>query len=282
MTLDSHQHFWNYELPKHDWIDNEMAAIRRNFSPDDLSPVLQAHGVDGCIAVQADQTTAETDFLLDIAANNNFVKGVVGWIDLRADDLPAQLGKYAGQPLLKGFRHVVQGEPDPYFLLQPDFLRGIDTIGKLGYTYDILIFPHQLVSSLELVKQFPEVKFVIDHLAKPYAKDSYFTGWAAGISAIAAFPNVYCKLSGLVTEADYQDWTAEALLPYLRHALEAFGPDRCMFGSDWPVCLVAAEYGQVIGLVKDLMTGFSDEQQAAVFGGNCARFYGVTPLTHFP
>jgi L-fuconolactonase len=275
MTLDSHQHFWNYELPKHDWIDDDMAAIRRNFDPDDLLSVLNANNVDGCIAVQADQTTVETDFLLDIAANNDFVKGIVGWIDLRADDLPTQLEKYAGQSLLKGFRHIVQGEPDPYFLLQPDFLCGIDTIGKLGYTYDILIFPHQLVASLELVKQFPDYKFVIDHLAKPYAKDSYFTGWAAGISAIAAFSNVSCKLSGLVTEADYQNWTPEALLPYLRHALEAFGPDRCMFGSDWPVCLVAADYGQVIGLVRDLMAGYSEEQQVAVFGGNCSRFYGV-------
>ncbi|TXF87907.1 amidohydrolase family protein [Neolewinella aurantiaca] len=275
MTLDSHQHFWKYELPKHDWIDDEMAAIRRNFMPADLQPILAANGVDGCIAVQADQTLAETDFLLDIAAKHDFVKGVVGWIDLRADDLAEQLERYAGQPLLKGFRHVVQGEPDPLFLLQPNFLRGIDLIGQKGYTYDILIFPHQLVSALELVKQFPEYKFVIDHLAKPYAKAGYFTGWAAAMAAIAEFPNVCCKLSGLITEADYHNWTTDELLPYLRHALEVFGPDRCMFGSDWPVCRVAGDYAQVKGLIETLLQDSSPADQKAVFGENCARFYDI-------
>lgn len=275
MTLDSHQHFWQYELPKHDWIDDEMTAIRRDFLPADLRPILAANDIDGCIAVQADQTLAETDFLLDIADQHDFVKGVVGWIDLRAEDLEEQLERYAEQPALKGFRHVVQGEPDPFFLLRPEFLRGIDLIGQRGYTYDILIFPHQLVSSLELVKQFPDFKFVIDHLAKPYAKAGYFTGWAAGMAAIGKFPNVYCKLSGLITEADYKSWTAAKLLPYLRHALKVFGPDRCMFGSDWPVCRVAGDYRQVKNLVKTLLKDVSLADREAIFGGNCARFYGV-------
>jgi len=190
MIIDSHQHFWNYELPKHDWIDDDMAAIRRDFTPQDLKPILDENGIDGCIAVQADQTLEETNFLLGLADKHDWMKGVVGWIDLRADDLEAQLDRYADQPKLKGFRHVVQGEPDPFFMLQPEFLRGIDMIGQRGYTYDILIFPHQLVSALELVKQFPGYKFVIDHLAKPYAKAGYFTGWAAGMAAIAKFPNV--------------------------------------------------------------------------------------------
>jgi L-fuconolactonase len=275
MTLDSHQHFWQYELPKHEWIDDEMSAIRRDFMPSDLGPILAANGVDGCIAVQADQTLAETRFLLDIATKHDFVKGVVGWIDLRSFILGEVLERYRHHPLLKGFRHVVQGEPDPLFMLRPEFLRGIDMIGQAGLTYDILIFPHQLVSSLELVKQFPDHKFVIDHLAKPYAKAGYFTGWAAGISAVAKFPNVHCKLSGLITEANYASWTTEELLPYLQHALEAFGPDRCMFGSDWPVCRVAGDYSQVKGLIETLLQGYSEADQEAVFGGNCARFYGV-------
>jgi L-fuconolactonase len=275
MTLDSHQHFWHYERPKHDWLDDEMAAIRRDFDPSDLRPILAANGIDGCIAVQADQTLAETDFLLDIATKHDFVKGVVGWIDLRAEDLEKQLERYADQPLLKGFRHVVQGEPDPLFMLRPDFLRGIDMIGQAGFTYDILIFPHQLVSALELVKLFPSYKFVIDHLAKPYAKAGYFTGWAEGMAAIAKFPNVHCKLSGLITEASYSSWTAEELLPYMKHALDVFGPDRCMFGSDWPVCRVAGDYGQVKGLVETLLQGSTEADKEAVFGGNCARFYGV-------
>ncbi|MEM9930175.1 MAG: amidohydrolase family protein [Bacteroidota bacterium] len=275
MRLDSHQHFWQYEPVKHAWIDDEMASIRKDFLPNDLGPLLQANHLDGCIAVQADQTTVETDFLLSLAQQYDFIKGVVGWIDLRAKDLVEQLAKYEGASRLVGWRHVVQGEPDPLFLLRDNFLRGIDTIGQAGYTYDILIFPHQLVSAYELVKQFPEHKFVIDHLAKPYAKAGYFTGWARAISAVAELPNVYCKLSGLVTEADYQDWTPAQLAPYLRHALEAFGPDRCMYGSDWPVCRVAATYGRVIGLVEQLLAPYTAAEQAAVMGENCRQFYGL-------
>jgi L-fuconolactonase len=275
MTLDSHQHFWHFELPKHEWIDDEMASIRRDFTPEDLKPILEANGIDGCIAVQADQTISETDFLLDISHKHDFVKGVVGWVDLRTVILEEVLARYTKRPKLKGFRHVVQGEPDPFFMLRPEFLRGIETIGKYGYTYDILIFPHQLVSALELVKQFPDQKFVIDHLAKPYAKAGYFTGWAAGMTAIAKYANVYCKLSGLITEANYSSWTPEELLPYLRHALEIFGPNRCMFGSDWPVCRVAGDYGQVKGLIETLLQDYSLADQAAVFGGTCASFYDV-------
>lgn len=275
MTLDSHQHFWRFELPKHDWIDDEMATIRRDFTPEDLKPILDANDIDGCIAVQADQTISETDYLLDISHKHDFVKGVVGWINLRTVLLEEILARYSNRPKLKGFRHIVQGEPDPLFMLRPEFLRGIETIGKYGYTYDILILPHQLVSALELVKQFPDQKFVIDHLAKPYAKAGYFTGWAAGMTAIAKYPNVYCKLSGLITEANYSNWTSVELLPYLRHALEIFGPNRCMFGSDWPVCRVAGDYGQVKGLVKNLLQNYSSKDQKAVFGGTCATFYGV-------
>lgn len=276
MTIDSHQHFWHYELPKHDWIDDDMAAIRRDFTPDDLRPILDANGVDGCVAVQADQTRAETDFLLDLAATHDWIRGVVGWIDLRAPDLEAQLDEYEDRrAALVGWRHVVQGEPDPYFLLRPDFLRGIEAIGRRGYVYDILIFPHQLVSALELAKRCPEVSFVLDHLAKPYARDGYFDGWAAGLSALAQQPNVSCKLSGLITEADYDNWTEEQLLPYLRHALEAFGPGRCLFGSDWPVLRVAGDYGRMKALLERAIVDLDPAERAAVMGGNCARVYGL-------
>ncbi len=252
-----------------------MSAIRRDFLPDDLQPLLAQHGVDGCIAVQADQTLSETDFLLDLADGHDWIRGIVGWVDLRAADLENHLDRYAERKQLKGFRHFVQGEADPLFMLRPEFLRGIDQLGQRGYTYDILIFPHQLVAALELVKLFPDQKFVLDHLAKPYAKAGYFTGWAAGLAAIARLPNVYCKLSGLITEADYRQWTVEGLLPYLRHALDVFGPQRCMFGSDWPVCLVAGDYGQALRLLETALQDYGQTEREALFGDNGAHFYGV-------
>jgi len=275
MTIDSHQHFWNYELPKHDWIDDDMSAIRRDFTPSDLAPVLARNGVDGCVAVQADQTTVETDFLLDVAERHDFVKGVVGWIDLRAEDIKARLDRYDGKAHLKGWRHVVQGEPDPYFLLQADFLRGIGAIGKRGYTYDILIFPHQLVTALELVKLFPDQRFVIDHLAKPYLKDGYHDGWAAAIAAFSPYENVSCKISGLVTEGDYEAWTEASLQPYFDTLFEVFPTDRLMFGSDWPVCRVATTYDRWIEIVRRAVTQRAPEALDAIMGENCARFYGL-------
>ncbi|WP_273447074.1 amidohydrolase family protein [Neolewinella agarilytica] len=275
MIIDSHQHFWRYEAKKHDWIDDEMAVIRRDFMPEDLQPVLAANGVNGCVAVQADQTRDETDFLLALARENSFIKGVVGWIDLRAENLNEQLDVYAGSTALKGFRHVVQGEADPQFMLRPEFVRGIRTIGERGYTYDLLILPHQLLAAVELIRQFPEQRFVVDHLAKPYIKAGYLAGWKIGMQALAAFPNVWCKVSGMVTEADYQNWTEDQMKPYLDVVFDAWGTERVMFGSDWPVCRVAATYDRVLGLVNDYLSGFSQPEQQAVLGGNCRSFYGL-------
>ncbi|MEL7163502.1 MAG: amidohydrolase family protein, partial [Bacteroidota bacterium] len=266
MRLDSHQHFWNYEPDKHAWIDEGMAAIRRDFTPEDLEPILRQGNFDGCVAVQADQTTAETDFLLRLAEEHPFIKAVVGWIDLRAENLPEQLVEYAGKEKLKGWRHVVQGEPDPLFLLREDFLRGIETIGRAGYTYDILIFPHQLVSALELVKLFPEVNFVIDHLAKPYLKAGYLEGWAAGLAAFAPYPNACCKVSGLVTEGDYQKWTPESLTPYLDVVFQTFPTERVIFGSDWPVCRVATSHARWTTVVEDYLAARPDLDSARVMG----------------
>jgi len=239
MIIDSHQHFWKYEPVKHSWIDDSMAVIRKDFMPSDLQSVYQENGVDGCVAVQADQTLEETDFLLQLSDENPFIKGVVGWVDLRSDNLEYTLESYKEKNKLKGFRHVVQGEPDHNFLLRDNVSQGVAVLEKHNYTYDILIFPYQLGAALEFVKRFPNQKFVIDHIAKPYIKDGFYEGWAVLMREIAKYENVYCKMSGIITEADYNLWTPEKIHPYMELVLESFGSNRVMYGSDWPVCLVA-------------------------------------------
>ena len=275
MIIDSHQHFWNYEPEKHSWIDEEMSVIRRDFLSDDLQKVFTENGVDACVVVQADQTTEETDFLISIAENNNFIKGVVGWADLRSESIEDDLLKYKKYNVVKGFRHVVQGEQDHNFMLRPEFLRGVELLGKYDLCYDILIFPHQLGATLELVKKFPNQKFVIDHIAKPYIKDGFFQGWAVMMREIAKHQNVYCKISGMITEADYKNWTPEQVHPYMKLVFESFGASRVMYGSDWPVCLVAGNYTMVKALVTDFITDLSQEEQNAIMGGNAAKFYNL-------
>ena len=275
MIIDSHQHFWNYEPEKHSWIDDEMSVIRRDFLSDDLQKVFTENGVDACVVVQADQTTEETDFLISIAENNNFIKGVVGWVDLRSESIEEDLLKYKKYDVVKGFRHVVQGEQDHNFMLRPEFLRGIELLGKYDLCYDILIFPHQLGATLELVKKFPNQKFVIDHIAKPYIKDGFFEGWAVMMREIAKHQNVYCKISGMITEADYKTWTPEQVHPYMKLVFESFGATRVMFGSDWPACLVAGNYSMVQALVTDFIMDLRQEQQNAIMGGNAAKFYNL-------
>lgn len=275
MIIDSHQHFWKYEPVKHEWIDDNMAVIRKDFMPSDLQSVYQENGIDGCVAVQADQTLEETNFLLQLAQQNNFIKGVVGWVDLRGDNLEATLEKYSEAEKLKGFRHVVQGEPDHNFLLRPNFLRGIEVLQRNNYTYDILIFPHQLGAALEFVKRFPNMNFVIDHIAKPYIKDGYYDGWAFLMKEIAKYENVYCKMSGIITEADYNSWTPEQIQPYMELVLEAFGSNRVMFGSDWPVCLVAGNYTKVKQLTTNFISSLSAPEQEQIMGANAMKFYNL-------
>ena len=275
MTIDSHQHFWNYDPIKHDWIDDEMSVIRRDFTPSSLLEVYQENDIDGCVAVQADQTTEETDFLIDLASNNSFIKGVVGWVDFRADDIETKLAHYNNFDIVKGFRHVVQGESDPNFLLRPKFLEGISKLEVYNFTYDILVFPHQLGAVLEFVKKFPNIKFVIDHIAKPYIKDGYFDGWATLMKEIAKQKNVYCKLSGIITEADYKAWNYEILAPYMELILEAFGPERILYGSDWPVCLVAGKYTQVKKLITEFISNLTPKEQAGIMGINATKFYNL-------
>ncbi len=275
MIIDSHQHFWRYEPVKHAWIDDDMTVIRKDFMPSDLERVYKEHGIDGCVAVQADQTLAETDFLLKLASENSFIKGVVGWVDLRSNTIEATLERYNQHEKLKGFRHVVQGEADHNFLIRPNFLIGISLFQKFNFTYDILIFPHQLGAALEFVKQFPNQKFVIDHIAKPYIKDGFYDGWAVLMKEIAKHENVYCKLSGMITEADYKLWTPEQIHPYMALVLGAFGTKRLMFGSDWPVCLVAGNYSKVKSLVTDFISKLSGDEQKQIMGTNAINFYNL-------
>jgi len=275
MTIDAHQHFWQYEPQKHAWIDDDMAVIRRDFMPRDLITELKVNEIDGCVAVQADQTIEETDILIDLASENDFIKGVVGWVDFRASTIEKDLEKFSNNTIVKGFRHVVQGEPDPNFLLRKPFLNGIKRLEQYGYTYDILIFPHQLGATLEFVKQFPNQKFVIDHIAKPYIKDGFYDGWATLMKEIASHKNVYCKLSGMITEADYNNWKPEEIKRYLDLVLASFGADRCLFGSDWPVCLVAGSYAQVKELITDYITNFSTDEKAKIMGNNAVEFYNL-------
>ena len=275
MVIDSHQHFWKYEPVKHSWIDDDMSVIRRDFSPSDLAKVYQENSIDGCVAVQADQTQEETGFLIDLASINNFIKGIVGWVDLRAENIENVLEKYSTDKIVKGFRHVVQGEADHNFLLRPNFSRGISLLEKHNFTYDILVFPHQLGSVLEFVKKFPHQKFVIDHIAKPYIKDGYFEGWATMMTAIGKHKNVSCKMSGMVTEADFNTWSPEQIHPYMDTVLEAFGSKRILFGSDWPVCLVAGNYSKIKKLTTDFISQLSKIEQNSIMGNNAIEFYNL-------
>ena len=275
MTIDSHQHFWRYDPIRYAWIDEQKAILKKDFLPAELWSIYQENAVDGCVAVQAEQSESETTFLIEQAAENDFIKGVVGWVDLRADQIAERLAHFAQFPKVKGFRHVVQDEQDHNFLLRPSFLRGIQALHAHKFTYDILIFPHQLGAALELIRLFPDQAFVIDHLAKPYIKDQFFDGWAVLMRSIAEFPNVSCKLSGMVTEANWKDWKYEDFLPYLNTIMEAFGTDRVMFGSDWPVCLLAGTYGEVKGIIDRFLDGSPKETKEAVMGLNAIKFYNL-------
>lgn len=275
MIIDSHQHFWKYNPEKHSWIDDDMSVIRRDFLPSDLKTVYDDNGIDGCVAVQADQTLIENEFLLNLASKNNFIKGIVGWVDLRHNNVESDLEKYNEVDKIKGFRHVVQGEPDHNFLLRPHFSRGISLLEKYNFTYDILVFPHQLGAVLEFVKKFPNQKFVIDHIAKPYIKDGFYDGWATLMKAIAKHENVSCKLSGMVTEADFKTWNENQLEPYMHLVLNAFGSNRVLFGSDWPVCLVASNYKRIKETVTHFIASLSIDEQKSIMGENAIKFYNL-------
>jgi L-fuconolactonase len=273
MQIDAHQHFWRYNAEEYDWVDDSMAVLRRDFLPQDLKPELHAAGFDACIAVQARQTLQETRWLLALAEENPFVAGVVGWVDLRAEEMRDQLAALSKNPKLVGVRHVVQAEPDERFLLRPDFLRGIAALQEFDLTYDILIYPRHLPVAIEFVQRFPGQRFVLDHLSKPFIKARTIEPWATHIRQLGTFPNVFCKLSGMVTEADWKAWNPEHFKPYLETALEVFGADRLMIGSDWPVCKVAGSYREVMLLVIEFLEHHFSDAREKILGGTAQKFW---------
>ncbi|CAI6041370.1 hypothetical protein PAECIP112173_01025 [Paenibacillus sp. JJ-100] len=275
MKLDAHQHFWQYNTRDYGWISEEMNVIQRSFLPEDLHPILTASGISGCIVVQARQSLEETEWLLELADKHEFIKGVVGWVDLCSENAALQLEKYAASPWLKGVRHVIQDEPDVKFVLRKDFQRGIALLKQYNLAYDLLVSKEQLPYAVELVQAFPQQRFVIDHLAKPDIKAGILSPWKEAIIAISAYPNVHCKLSGMVTEADWNNWTQEDFTPYLDTVLQAFGPERVMYGSDWPVSNVAGTYRQVFNLLQTHVHSLSQAEQQMIFGDNCRIFYNL-------
>jgi L-fuconolactonase len=274
MKLDSHQHFWRYDAAQYPWMQPAW-PIRRDYLPPDLKPLLAAAGLDGSIAVQARQTLQENRFLLDLADSHPLIKGVVGWVDLRSDRVEEQLAEFARHPKFLGVRHVVQDEPDDKFLLGTAFQRGIGKLKQFNLAYDLLIFPRQLPAAIKLAEKFPTQPFVLDHIAKPAIKAGALSPWREQVRNLAGYPNVHCKVSGLVTEADWTCWQPADFRPYLDVVFEAFGVKRLMYGSDWPVALLAGEYARVFGLARDYVGALSRAEQDQFFGGNAARFYGI-------
>ncbi|HEY8397497.1 MAG TPA: amidohydrolase family protein [Flavihumibacter sp.] len=274
LKIDAHHHFWDYDPVTHAWIDESMAAIQRSYSPADLEPILREAGIEGTVLVQVNQSPEENESFINIANQHSFIHGVVGWIDLRARDLEDQLQQLKTNRKLKGFRHIAQAEA-PDFLSRPEIIDGIRKLGRQGYTYDILIKPHQFRAAIELVKACDEQPLVLDHIAKPYIREGKISEWKKDMMEMAATEAVYCKLSGIITEADWQQWTPEQIRPYLEVALEAFGANRLMFGSDWPVCLVAGTYKQVVDLIEGYTRQLSEDEQAGIWGGNAVRFYSL-------
>jgi L-fuconolactonase len=275
MRVDSHQHFWHYDPGRDGWITDEMAVLKRDFLPTELLAELKSNGIDACVAVQADQSEKETEFLLDLAEKHREIAGVVGWVNLLDGAAEERLAYFSQFGKLRGLRHIVQAERDDRFLLRKDFLRGIGLLSRFGFTYDILIYARHLPVAEQFVRQFPEQKFVIDHIAKPQIKARELERWAGDIRAIAKHSNVWCKVSGMVTEADWKSWTREDFDPYLDVVFDAFGVDRLMFGSDWPVCLLGGSYGQIEEIVDNYIQSFSSRDKEKILGGNAIHFYGL-------
>lgn len=275
MRIDAHQHFWHYNPSEHAWMTDAMHGLKRDYLPADLQPLLDRTGVHGTIAVQARQHVQETDWLLELADKHDYIKGVVGWVDLQAPDLHEQLERYRHYPKLVGIRHVVHDEPDEQFMLRPAFLRGLSLLAEFDLTYDLLLFPQHLPVAVDVAKQLPNQRFVLDHMAKPLIKTQTVASWEADIRALASLENVYCKVSGMVTEAAWQHWKLDDFKRYLEVVFDCFGPDRLMFGSDWPVCTLAASYAEVVLIVQEHVRGLPTDIQDRVFGGNAIHFYGV-------
>lgn len=276
MKIDAHQHFWIYNSKDYSWIDDSMKALRRDCLPADLKTQLKEAGFSGTIAVQARQTVEETRWLLGLADSNSFIKGVVGWVDLCSeDDLKEQLDEFCRSEKLVGVRHVVQDEHDDNFMLRDDFLKGLGMLKKYDLTYDLLLFPKHLPVACRVVSMFPDQKFVLDHISKPPIKTHETGQWKDDIMKLAEFSNVWCKLSGIVTEADPRNWKPEEFGPYLDIVFKAFGPERLMTGSDWPVCLIAGGYKEVMAIVEIYISEMSPDVRDKILGLNCKEFYAI-------
>lgn len=273
--IDAHHHAWKYNSVDYDWISEDMSVIRKDFLKPELEETFISHQIEGSVLVQARQSEDETLFILELARDSDIIKGVVGWVDLQNENIEERLEHFIRFPLLKGFRHVVQSEPDPDFMLGEMFQRGIRALSKHKFTYDILIFPHQLSAANKLVAEFPDQAFVLDHIAKPYIKDHKIDKWKRDITALARNKNVYCKVSGMVTEANWAKWNYDDFVPYLDVVFEAFGVERIMYGSDFPVSLIAASYTEVLGIVQKYIEQFSVVDQQAIFRDNAINFYNL-------
>ena len=275
MVIDSHQHFWSYSPQEYPWIGDRMKRLQRDFLPEHLAAEIKAAGVDGVVSVQARQTVGETSWLLDLAAKNDIIKGVVGWVPLVEADVRRHLETFARQPKFKAVRHVLQDEPDDALMLSAEFNRGIDALHEFGLRYDILIFERHLPGAIKFVDRHPKQVFVLDHVAKPRVKDAVISPWRENVKELAKRPNVACKVSGMATEADWGAWTPQQLKPYFDVVLEAFGPQRLMFGSDWPVCLAAVEYARWVETVRDWAKPLSDGERGRLMGGTAVEVYGL-------
>ena len=273
--VDAHQHFWIYNQEEYKWIDESLVKLRRNFLPAHLNRELKRNSIDFCVTVQARQTLQETKWLLELAQNNLFIKGIVGWVDIKSSSLEQDLEKFAVYRNFKGVRHVLQDEDDDRYMLRLDFKQGLRQLEKYGLAYDILIYSRHIKYVSTLAGEFPNQKFIIDHLAKPLIKEGKIELWKKDIRKLAKADNVFCKLSGMVTEANWNSWRQEDFVPYMETLLEFFGPNRLLFGSDWPVCTVAAKYEQVLGIVTNFISSLSQVEQAHIMGQNAIDFYNL-------
>ncbi len=274
MIIDAHQHLWKYDPVRDNWIEDSMEVLREDFLPKDLKPILDANGVAGCIAVQADQSEEETEFLLKCAQENPFLKGVVGWVDLMAGNVEERLANYSRNEYFKGVRHIVQAEKDD-FLLNKDFQNGVGKLSQYGLSYDLLIYPRQFPATLEMVEKLPNQIFVLDHIAKPSVSEKLDAEWVKNILLLSKHENVFCKISGMVTETKNFEWVKSDFTPYLASVVSAFGTDRLLYGSDWPVCLLAADYKEVLGIIVDYFQNFSTLEKSKIFALNAIKAYNL-------
>ena len=274
LTIDSHVHFWKYDKKRYAWIDKSMKTLQQDYLPEHMMLTLRRNEVSGVVAVQADSSEYETHFLLELAKTHSIIKGVVGWVDLLATNLTDRLNFFSQYPIIKGFRHIVQSEPDD-FLRKKEFQAGVRQLQRFGYTFDILIYHHQLPAAIDFVQEFPEMKLVLDHCAKPDIKNKKIDDWKKEIESIARFPNVYCKLSGLFTEAKWKEWSAADFYPYLDVVFKNFGTDRLMFGSDYPVMLLSGIYVQWKSLLEKYMENYTQDEKDLVFGQSAMNFYSL-------